>query len=72
MPSTESIMLSERLRETRLYRVERPGGTETSRLEDKSRCVTEVRYGSGVVGMNVKELSARDRYRRKALFDGGS
>ena len=48
MPSTESIMLSDRFRYTRLYSPARLGGTDTSRLEERSRWVSEVRYGTEV------------------------
>src|SRR5258706_15222532 len=61
MPSNESIMLSDRFKDMRLWRAESPGGTEMRRLEERSRWVIDVRYGSGVVGRKVKALSERQR-----------
>jgi hypothetical protein len=65
-------MLSERLSETRLYKDDKPGGMETSKLEDKSRCVSEERCGRDSAGINVSALSANERCLRKAHLDGGN
>src|ERR1700722_12623622 len=66
IPNTESIILSERFKEMRLCRTDSPEGTETRRLDDKSRCVSDVRYGNGSVGRKVKALSDSDRCFKKA------
>ena len=64
-------MLSERLSDTKLYKAARPDGTETRRLDDRSKWVRDVRDKRGVIGINVKAFSAKLRYRNDShLRDG--
>ena len=60
-------MLSERLRVRREVRDDRHGGTDTSRLEDRSSIVTLGNIGSfggrgkSTVGKKVKSFAGRER-----------
>ena len=63
-------MLLVRLRETRLYNDDNPGGIE-ERLEKRSRWEREGKYGTGLVGRNVRPLSDSDRcFREARLYPG--